>query len=310
MNENSLMYDYVVKNEAVWKIDNEEYKKLSLAKSLFIPKNVKKISINFYDFNLIRKLHLEKIDVDDNNMYYYSNGSNAIIESKNQKLILGCKNTIIPNKVRVIGEFAFSKCNIKEVLIPDSVILIDIGAFQHCNQLKKIVIGRNVKTIARCAFNSCSRLEYAKISSSVKEICRQSFSNCRNLKNITLEDGIIYIDMESFVKCTSIEKVKIPKSVKEIGSEAFRSCINLKEVIIENGVECIGRGAFSGCASLKQIDIPNSVKSIGNNGLGANCYIGEELTKRFPNLVENTDLSDEEGLTLDEYDLFTYYLKL
>lgn len=311
MDEKSIVYDYVVKNEPVWSITTEEYKKLSLAKSLFIPQNVNKIYIDIDNYNSMKKLHLERIDVDKNNKNYYSNNSNSIIEKKNQRLVFGCKNTLIPNKVRVIDDYAFCNSDIKEILIPKNVVLIGHGAFQYCNKLKKVIIGNGLKTIGRRAFYSCCGLESIKIPGNVKEIGRQSFSCCKKLKDVKIENGIEYIGIEAFFRCVALENIKIPGSIKSIGFEAFRVCSNLKTVIIENGVEYIGHDAFSGCNSLKQIDIPNSVQKIGNNGLEKSCYIGEELIKRFPNLEKNSDVTDDkEELTLDEYGLFTYYLEV
>lgn len=324
MDEKKLGYDYIVKNKQVWEITEKEYKKLSFAKSLFISSNVKQIKIFDSALSLSsNKLSLEKIDIDENNQFFYSNGSNAIIEKQNQSLILGCKNTIIPNGVKSISEDAFCKCEIKEVRIPDSVLEINHGAFRNCDKLEKIEIGKNVKYIGRLAFCSCYSLKYIKIPSNVNEIGREAFKNCLNLKEVIIENGVKLISMSAFFRCSSLEKIKIPGSVNEIKFEAFRLCSNLKEVVIDNGVERIENLAFSGCTSLTKIKIPNSVTQIGINSLSLSCYIDEDLEKRFPFLkkeeVQNSNEQadefefiedDEKGESvLSDYDLFCYHIK-
>ncbi|MBQ5474847.1 MAG: leucine-rich repeat protein, partial [Lachnospiraceae bacterium] len=46
----------------------------------------------------------------DNPKYDSRDNCNAIIETSSNQLIVGCKNTIIPNTVTTIGTYAFSNC--------------------------------------------------------------------------------------------------------------------------------------------------------------------------------------------------------
>ena len=72
-----------------------------------IPQNVE--IIGTYAFQNCSSL--SAITVDKNNEYYDSrNNCNAVIETDSDVLILGCKNTNIPNTVSQIGEGAFDGC--------------------------------------------------------------------------------------------------------------------------------------------------------------------------------------------------------
>ena len=54
---------------------------------------------------------MTSIEVNSGNKVYDSrNNCNAIIETATNKLILGCKSTIIPNSVTSIGYYAFYGC--------------------------------------------------------------------------------------------------------------------------------------------------------------------------------------------------------
>ena len=66
---------------------------------------------------------LTSVTVDNNNGTYNSrNNCNAIIETSTNSLIVGCKNTIIPNSVTSIGNSAFYGCSgLTSVTIPNSV---------------------------------------------------------------------------------------------------------------------------------------------------------------------------------------------
>lgn len=77
---------------------------------------------------------LNSILVENGNQKYDSrNNCNAIIETSSNSLIIGCKNTIIPNSVTSIGDYAFSGCSgLTSITIPNSVTSIGNGAFIAC----------------------------------------------------------------------------------------------------------------------------------------------------------------------------------
>lgn len=85
--------------------------------------------------------NLEDIVVDAGNTKYDSrNDCNAIIETATNKLIYGCKNTVIPNTVNNIENFAFYMClRLKSITIPNSVTRIGGYAFFDCHDLDTII---------------------------------------------------------------------------------------------------------------------------------------------------------------------------
>ena len=83
---------------------------------------------------------LEKITVDGGNKRYDSRDNcNSIIETGTNTLIVGCKNSVIPNSVTSIGDGAFRGCSgLTELILPNSVTSIGDGAFICCSDLSKI----------------------------------------------------------------------------------------------------------------------------------------------------------------------------
>ncbi len=83
---------------------------------------------------------LTSIVVESGNPKYDSrNNCNAIIETMSNTIVLGCKNTIIPNSVTSIGRNAFGGCiGLTTVTIPSSVTSIVDIAFNGCTSLNKI----------------------------------------------------------------------------------------------------------------------------------------------------------------------------
>ena len=85
---------------------------------------------------------LATITVDANNSVYSSpTGSNAIIETSTNTLVVGCKNTQIPASVTVIGTSAFAyNTSLTEFTIPATVTSIGEGAFQYCSNLATVTV--------------------------------------------------------------------------------------------------------------------------------------------------------------------------
>ena len=83
---------------------------------------------------------LEKIAVESGNSCYDSRDNcNSIIDTEFNTLIVGCKNSVIPNSVTSIGYYAFYGCSgLTELTLPDSVASIGDGAFICCSDLSKI----------------------------------------------------------------------------------------------------------------------------------------------------------------------------
>lgn len=204
---------------------------------LTIPSSVKSIGKGaFSNCN-----NLSSISVEKENLFYDSRDNcNAIIESNSNTLIIGCKNTNIPNNVQLIGKSAFEGCSgLTSIAIPSSVI--SIGDF---------------------AFNGCIGLTSISIPDGVTEIGWSAFENCTGLASVTLAKSLTTISYYAFSGCTSLTSIDIPNSVETIYFGAFQGCSNLTSFIIPNSVTSWGEGVLSGCSSLTSLTIGSNVTSI------------------------------------------------
>ena len=129
---------------------------------------------------------LESIVVNSGNTVYDSRDNcNAIIETATNTLISGCKNTVIPNSVTSIGNYAFENFScLFSIIIPNSVTSIGDCAFLGCNSLTSITIPNSVISIGSYAFEDCSCLSSINIPNSVTSIGECAFMYCYNLSGI------------------------------------------------------------------------------------------------------------------------------
>ena len=237
---------------------------------------------------------LTSISVETGNTKYDSrNNCNAIIETASNKLIVGCKNTTIPNSVTSIGNYAFYGCSgLTSATIGNSVTSIGNDAFNGCSGLTSVTIGNSVTSIGDWAFINCSGLTSVTIPNSVTSIGRDAFIGTAWYDNqpdglvyagkvaycykgtmpantsISLQEGTLGIAGRAFSGCSGLTSVTIPNSVTSIGDEAFRGCSGLTSATIGSSVTSIGQSAFYGCSGLTSVTIGNSVTSIGYNAFG------------------------------------------
>jgi len=153
--------------------------------SITIPSNVSSIGVlAFYGC-----VSLVSIKVENKNTTYDSrNDCNAIIETSTNTIILGCKNTLIPNNVISIGRYAFRGCTgLTSIIIPRSVTSIEDYAFRDCSSLSSISIPNSMSSIGQGAFSGCSSLTSITLPNGVTNIGSSAFYRCSNLTSVISE---------------------------------------------------------------------------------------------------------------------------
>ena len=143
---------------------------------------------------------LISIQVESGNAVYDSRENcNAIIETADNTIILGCQKTVIPNSVTCIGEEAFWACTtLTSISIPNSVTGIGDGAFNQCINLTSICIPNGVTNIGKYVFGDCS-----------------------NLATIILPGTITTIDDYAFIRCGLTDMYCYAEQLPVIGSSIF-----------------------------------------------------------------------------------------
>ena len=206
--------------------------------SIYIPKSVTAIGYDAFH----GCTGLTSIVVESGNPRYDSrNNCNALIETANNRLILGCNNTIIPNSVTEIGYYAFEGCaGLTSIVIPNSVTKIGEDAFYSCTGLNSIYIPNSVTEIGYDAFHGCTGLTSIVVESGNPKY--DSRNNCNALIE-TANNKLI-------VGCSN---TIIPNTVTEIGSGAFYGCTGLTSISIPNSVTVIGHYAFAYCPGLTDV---------------------------------------------------------
>lgn len=166
----------------------------------------------------------------------------------------GCKVIKIPAKVTVIGDYAFYRSDVEEVILPNGLKTIGEAAFYQCSSLKKINFPEKLERIKHSAFKSCIALESVDFPKEMLYIESSAFENS-GLKQVTLPEKLIHHDKngENIFAETALETVNIPRNFS-LETGMFADCHQLKSVKLSCG-KSVPTNCFAGCENLEDISL-------------------------------------------------------
>ena len=120
------------------------------------------------------------------------------------------------SKIKDIEPYTFKNCvNLKEITLPESLMVIDYDAFFGCSSLTKVVIPDNVFEIGKTAFLGCTSLTEATIGRSVRSIGEKCFDGCEKLATVICKgESPARLDVGAFMKDEEHSGTKYIKSIK------------------------------------------------------------------------------------------------
>ena len=147
------------------------------------------------------------------------------------KYILSIPEELGGAKITVIGEGALTNnVYVNHVTIPDSVKVIESGAFAGCPNLYTVEMADSVQSIGDGAFENCTSLAEINLPSQLRALGHYAFANCKNLQSVTLPEGLTEIGLDAFAG-TAITSITVPSTVTTMGDMLFSGCENLETVI-------------------------------------------------------------------------------
>ena len=188
------------------------------------------------------------------------------------------KNVVVPDGVKLIGQYAFKDSDVEYVKLPDSLIKIGQYAFLYAEDLVSIKLPKNVSIIEEGAFRGCD-----------------------NLRDVQLNEGLTKIGFWCFSGCRSLKNLDIPQTVKKIGKDAFEwagiETITMPNIKVPSGL-------FDECPHLTSI-----------NGKDPDLYSFKEDKKTFDEWYMSSDgdmdndkfAENLENLVRNEFDVADYF---
>lgn len=224
---------------------------------LYIPEKVEIIC----DYTFYEPLGLTKFIVDENNPYFSSDDRGALFNKDKTVLIqypLGNKETayVVPKTVKSFAKQALHEAgNLTDLSFEEGSVMTEIteNAFSGCTNLKNVVLPDSVTVIEGSTFRSCKSLETIKLPATLQKIGSGVFSQS-GINNIVIPETVTEIGESAFLN-SEITSITIPDSVVTIGEKAFSQCTELETVNIGAGVTSISEDSLYYCTGLKKIEV-------------------------------------------------------
>lgn len=138
----------------------------------------------------------------------------------------------IPEGVKQIAEYGFSRTSAKRIILPQTVLQIGSYAFSYASKLEKINLPIGINEIKECTFYKCKNLKEIELPLNLLRIGQTAFYGA-GITNIDLPQSLLKIDASAFGK-TNLEKVFIPKNTTDIDGNVFRDCENLVSIVVDD----------------------------------------------------------------------------
>ncbi|MBQ3547557.1 MAG: leucine-rich repeat domain-containing protein, partial [Clostridia bacterium] len=242
--ENCNALTNVSMGESLVCLPENVFRNCTALEEIYIPNSVSDISDTaFENCTAINAINVAK----DNSVY--SSEGNCLIKTDTNELILGCKNSVIPNCVTTICENAFNSYSaLEDLIIPANVTNIENTAFYNCGNLKSITVQKGNPIYH--SYNNCL----------IETATNELILGC---KNSTIPDYVTTIGGNAFYGCTNLETITIGKGVTDIRNSAFENCTNLKDMTLYDNIAHIDSRAFYNCSQLNNVYyLGNKAKSV------------------------------------------------
>ncbi|MBQ8763672.1 MAG: leucine-rich repeat protein [Clostridia bacterium] len=159
-----------------------------------IPESVSEIATDSFFTNL------KGISVDSNNSYFSSDDCGVLFNKDKTKLI----------RYPALSDRTGYK-------VPESVVELEICAFDDSQNLVSIELPDNIEEIGYCTFNGCVNLKNITLPKNLKVIGEYAFQNCKNLENFVIPYGVEKLGYYTFRWSENIEYVHITEDTTSIG---------------------------------------------------------------------------------------------
>lgn len=198
-----------------FKIENETLIRYNGgSREVYIPNGIKIISDGAFDSSSVRVINIpesvehienavffgvEEINVSENNRHFSS--ADGILYSKDKTVLISVPNGFsakefkVPDGTMEIGDCAFVCSDIDRVILCEGIK--EIGSFS-CSGISEIVLPDTLEVIQDSSFYQCFYLESITFPQNLRYIGDLAFEECESLKEVHIPKNVTHIGRSAF----------------------------------------------------------------------------------------------------------------
>ena len=167
---------------------------------------------------------------------------NTVLEKISDGAFSGCSalsSIVLPDSVTEIEKYAFFETGLRNIQLPEKLTLIGAYAFCNCKNLKQVQLPSQLKELGNGALSSCENLAQIQLPAQLNKLVTDAFRNCTSLDKIDIPAGLTQIEPDTFCN-TGLTSVTLHEGLTKIEDGAFHDCLKLKKIRIPKSVTDIG----------------------------------------------------------------------
>lgn len=211
--------------KSLLEIGNAAFCKDSAIEEIILPVNVKKIGAGAFSgcSSLTKAVLADGLEIISQGLF-----SGAAIREIN-----------IPESVLIIKCFAFARTNLSEIVLPEQLRVIGNNAFESCSKMKKITMHSNLEILEKDIFKGSKPVIYCAGGSKAQLYARKYRLECEEIKPATHKN----------TKRLGVQFINLYKSTR---IQVNGRWINEEHYSLERWVALIGGSKASGYAYEKE----------------------------------------------------------
>ena len=163
----------------------------------------------------------------------------------------GLTSVVIPESLKFLGRYVFSSSLLERVEILAPLDTIPDGAFSYCDNLKEVVLPNTVKVLERYCYQSCESLPSIFIPASVETITAVTFNGSYSLTEFIVDEDNPWFTSEGPLLLSKDRSLLVdwPSAAGD--------------VILPDYISETAHGLFEYQQRIRSLTFPASIKKIG-----------------------------------------------
>ena len=162
---------------------------------------------------VVTKKDADEKNEDDVTFDYYELDDGTLeiegYDNEDKAKIVEIPDTIDEKKVSVLNRYLFSNEVVEEIILPESLKIIEDQAFYVATALRKLEIN-GIETMGDYCIYECPKIKEVRLPEGLKELGERSIENCESLTDIYLPSTLETIDEYNFDLCADGLKIHVP----------------------------------------------------------------------------------------------------
>ena len=212
---------------------------------------------------------------------------NTVLEKISDGAFWGCSalsSIVLPDSVTEIEKYAFFETGLRNIQLPEKLTLIGAYAFCNCKNLKQVQLPSQLKELGNGAFSSCENLAQIQLPAQLNKLGTDAFRNCTSLDKIDIPAGLTQIEPDTFCN-TGLTSVTLHEGLTKIEDGAFHDCLKLKKIRIPKSVTDIGELALG-----IRYNMGNGAEEVIPGGFTVEGYTGSAAERYVKRMHQSENL--------------------